>query len=199
MPLPELADAMNIVRPHLANIEKSIREGWEKAREIPPHVSAAFTVRSHASVIHDLIIEQASKNLPADLFDLSGLKLFVFDDRAAIRFKKFSEGYLSSNQPTKQVQKFRFQEPLNGIPTIMNLEAGYVVNQISNEIDSVNLTCPNGRSIYWQIELDGEGHKTNVQDIFDHSKIDGESPPSIWTPKQGGEILPFSRKDEQDS
>ena len=200
MPLPELADALSVVRPHLANIEKSIRDGWEKTREIPPHLSAALSVRSQASIAHDLIVEQASRNLNAQIFDLSGLKLFVIDERAAIRFKKLSEDYLSSNQPTKQVQSFRYQQSLRGVPSVMNLEAGYVLNSISNEIESINLTCPNGKGIYWQLSLNGEVHSTNIQDLFDSSaNSDNDPEPSIWTPKKSGVIIPFSRTDEKDT
>lgn len=200
MHLPELTDAIKALGSHLGEIRKSIHEGWGMLDEVPWNVRQAMSPRSRANLVHDLIVDRASRRLPAEIVDLSDLKLFVFDGKAALRFKKFGDDYISRNQPTKQVERFRAQEQMPGFPPFMNLEAGYILDRYTSEITSTHLVCPNGKGVYWELGLDETHAVEGVSDLFEERRHEEEElEPSIWTPKTQNEIIAIRKKDEQDT
>jgi hypothetical protein len=94
----------------------------------------------------------------------------------AIRFKKFDELLGSSNQPTKQVKRFRDQVSLS-LPSISetyNLEAGYQLTEDQTEIYKTWLIQPSGKGYKWSLELMEAGVKSVVEDIFANAQTEDD-------------------------
>lgn len=199
MPLIDHDEAINKLTPHFGNIYQSIEDGWKEWKKLPPSLHAKASARSRASLVHDFIVDNAAKRIDAKIFSPFELKLFVLSGYISLRFKKFNGLLKSCNQQTAQVKKFRNQELLDGIPAIHNIEAGYVLDEMEQNIDSVHLVCPNGRENYWQIQLNGNGAMTTIHtDIFDtQNNIDEQEPPATFRRKKSGVIVPIRKKDER--
>jgi len=200
MALVEHSTAIQELNPYLELIRDSMVGGWAMWDELPSKHRVAMSSSARAIVVHDFTIECASKLLTdAKVFDISALKLFVFNNKFSLRFKKFDGSLSSRNQPTQQVRSFRSQEQLPGVPAMHNLEAGYVLDGLGQNISSLHVVCPNGSSNYWGLELLEEGVSTAFVDMFDASnnEADPGSEPAKYRIKKSGVIIPFSSKDEQ--
>lgn len=136
--------------------------------DYPEKLRVIHCARTRANIVHDHQIERASKFAIENGFQLinySDMKVLSIGSYA-IRFKKFDEELLSSNQPTKQVLKFRDQESLPGFSETFNLEAGYVLTESRTDIYKTCLVQPSGKGINWHLELLDSETKTVVDDLF---------------------------------
>lgn len=143
-----------------------------------------------AGIIHDHQVARASNYSVmssglAKLLDFSGLWILSIG-RCAIRFKKFNEDLISRNQPTKQVEDFRRQQPLPGLPQTVNLECGYRLDAAGTSVAGTWLVQPSGRGVKWQHEIVESGVKPVVENLFEYmdkeEEADGESG-AILVPK----------------
>ena len=207
MPLPEQDEALTILDPYLERIRYSITQAWERWKAIPPGLRIDMSPRTRASIMHDNAISQAIRNIPeAHVSNFSELIIFLLADVIALRIKKLDSAMLSCNQNTEQVRKFREQQQLPGIQSIYNLEAGYVLDELAQEIRSVNIVCPNGPGIYWEFEIHENMSSTGVADMFAQKTVPSigmQSAPSAEQPpkyrrKAQAEIIQIQKKDGQD-
>lgn len=200
MPLIERDIAINAL-PTLSEFRPVMLEGWKEWLRQPPKFRSKMTSSARASIVHDLMVDAAARRFVdhAKLIDKSGLKLFVFNDFICVRIKKHDEELLSKNQPTLQVRNFLGQQQIEGVPSIYNLEMGYILDASQTEIIATNLICPNGyrNRPYWCVELKDEGYLYNVTDIFDPAySSEGEERTESgarWKTRESGVVIPFKR------
>jgi hypothetical protein len=139
-----------------------VDDAWDDWQtETSPKAKAILTTRSRASNMHDYMVWRARrfcetrddievrvKRLMCVLVIHTGTAAF------AIRFKKLDEDGLSRNQPTKQVQTFRRQDSLDGIPEAHHLEVGYILSRDQSKINAIEMVCPSGeKSNAWRCEI----------------------------------------------
>lgn len=200
MALVEHSTAIQDLNPYFGLIRDSMIGGWAMWEELPIKHRVAMSASARAIAVHDFTVDHAAKLLTdAKVFDISTLKLFVFNSKYSLRFKKLDGALISRNQPTSQAKSFRNQEQIPGVPAVHNLEAGYVIDSLGQNITSLHVVCPNGPSIYWGLELHQEGVSTTIVDMFADSTEDTDpgSKPAIYRIKKSGVVVPFSREDEQ--
>lgn len=150
-------DVVAILSPHLEIIRQCISSAWEDYMRECNSIRHKTTPRSRASIVHDNMVFNA-KALFDDVtgvryLDNKGLFLLIFDERIRLRFKKLDEDKMPHNIPTQQTMSFLEQMDLPGIPQATNIIAGYELNSLQTEISTICLTCPNGSSNAWCIEL----------------------------------------------
>ena len=189
--------------PEMAEFRPIMLEAWQRWQdEVDPSTKVDLTDSTRAFVVHNFIVAEAAKRLEgvAVLHDKSKLKLFLIGNYA-IRFKKHDPALISSNVETRQVKRFMGQLPLSGIPSIHNLEVGYVLDPLGTQIVSTNLVCPNGfkNPPHWDIELHDDGFElSDVIDLFSPpdapiSTDDSVEQGARWRRRDSGVIIPFTR------
>lgn len=205
MPLIERDNAVRTLFGELPEIRASILEGWGDWTGLPAKQRAAATAGSRAGLVHDLIVDAACRRLTsAYVMDSSGLKLFIFRGTIAIRFKKLDDGLCTRNQPTRQAEKFRGQQQLDGVPAKHYLDAGYVLDPSELAIGSIHIVCPNGEKPYWTIELHEDGYECKSLGLFEQDSngsniADDEPRRARWRRKESGVIVPFDRYGKSDA
>jgi len=200
MSLVEQQEVIDVLGDRFIPIREAIWQGWAEWLDMSDRHRAALTRRARSDVVHDFIVEHAATLLPdAAIFDCAQLKLFVFQSRFALRFKKLDRRLRTSNQPTGQVTDFRRQQPIQMVPAVHNLEAGYVLDKAGQDIESLHLVCPNGPGVYWDIDLTSDAVSRGTSELFSVVEKDEEesNPPVRFQTKKDDRILPFPRQDER--
>lgn len=185
-------EAIEILEQHLVAFHKVAHEAWDSYLEIPENCRMGLSKRSRSSIVHDYMIHGAAKYADS----VEGIKLFnlkmlygLVIGNIAIRFKKFNEINLSSNNLTTQVKNFRSQLQIEGIPAMCHLEVGYSLDDHERKISQVTLACPSGvRSNIWEMEINGSETISLVEDIFNSIKKDDIKPLIIKSKKKGAVI-----------
>lgn len=190
-------EALKTLQPHLNAFCSWPKKAWETfQRNIAPQFSGFYSKRTRASIIHDLMINEAirySDKTPSfKNFNLNNLVGFVADEKIALRLKKLDRKKLPKNIPTDQVQSFRSQRSLPGISVIHHLEIGYCLDNLERGIDAIYLVYPRGlKNNFWSYQITESEAKPIIEDIF-RNKSEEVAPATI-RPKNT--VLPFG-KDE---
>lgn len=189
-------ETKEILEPHLAAFYQVPNEAWSDYLDIPEKTRLVFSRRTRASAVHDYMISRAAKYAESvdgvRLFNLNMLYGLIIEN-IAIRFKKFDESNLSSNQLTKQVINFRNQCQLEGIKAIHNLEVGYSLDKNEMKISQVTLACPSGiKNNLWEIEINEFKPLELVIDLF-HEYQEEDIQPAKIKPKKKGEVIPIKK------
>jgi hypothetical protein len=200
--LPSREKVLDDLTDHIAEFRPAMTAAFQRWRNLPGDVLVDLNDSARATVLHCFIVAAISKRLAGvvEIYDKSALKLFVIG-QYAIRFKKHDETLSSRNQETDQVKAFMGQQTLDGIPSVHNLEAGYILNGLGTDIVSTNVVCPNGykNSPHWHIELHDDGYE--LGDVVDLFPTDPQPKPtdsteigqSKWKRRESGVIIPFDR------
>lgn len=180
-------DALERLKPYFQAFRQAWHDAWDDWLTLSPEFRMSLCANTRAGIVHDRAIAHAVVLFGSDahLMDLpGGLRLFVFEQAIAIRFKKFDCNLNSRNQPTSQVMAFLGQETVLGLSLSYNLELGYVLDFAQREMESIHLVCPNGgKNRYWSAELAESEVKMNVVDIFDNAERDSDVGTTKWLPK----------------
>jgi|GEM_PF-1196448 len=180
MSLLEQSRADELIGHHYSQIHDFIKGAFAEYRsEYPEAQRLKHHSRTRANIISDLIIDGAARyfaHVDGVFFhEISGMRIFVLPGDIALRFKKLDEEFLPRNQMTNQVINFRNQLPLPGIPTISNLEAGYVLAADCQDVKMVSLVCPSGlKSNYWARELQQDAVISRVSGLFESTEQSDE-------------------------
>lgn len=153
------------LKPHLTTLEKCFRTAWFrwaawlKALDGSP---ADLSTRSRASVIYDFIVAEAIKAFLGKegirVRKERGLLVLRFQDRVALRFKKFSGRTLRvSANKTKQTELFSSQmlEYSSGAPLpLTHVVAGYLLDGLALDMSRLAITCTlNGKHLWAPIDI----------------------------------------------
>jgi len=137
--------------------------------------------RTRASIVNDHMALLADERLlPLDgvhKIERCGIPMYVFDERAVVRFKKHDSGLLTSNIPTRHQQALAIQEVMEGLPPeAVYLIAGYQLDRAEADILTVVLTKAIGtHKIEWSIdlrELAAGVVAPNIETLFPQTKAD---------------------------
>lgn len=169
--LMEEDDAKNIVAPYVEEMRTAMHLGWQTYSGLPASVKVQMTRRAAADSVHDFQVHQFrlldEKYAALRSEDKSGLYLLIVDEKIALRLKKFDHDRLSCNNNTNQNKDFRNQQSvIPGIPVITNLELGYSLDILGQEIEELFITCPSGlKRNYWEWGITEESAGV-VTDMF---------------------------------
>jgi hypothetical protein len=147
-------DAMGALEPHFDVIDTICRNGLATYRRYPADVLIEHSVRAAATCTYDHMVAEAERRLTGleriVFRDIRGLKVWIVDDKAVIRFKKMDEDGRSRNYPTKQAKDYDRQQQLPGLPfPPLNLVAGYLLDPTGTEVVRVQVSRPLGKEIDW--------------------------------------------------
>lgn len=202
MALIEREEAIDVLDGHLPAFYRVVSGAWEDYMSYPIERRIIHSVRSRASLVHDHMIDRASRYATQEngvhIIERRKLYLFVFDSRIAIRFKKFDEELRTSNQPSKQVHQFKHQRQLPGVNAAHNLEAGYIVGPDGQSIQAIHLVCPSGNKAYWDVLLTENTQTTVIEDLFAQKiAAEAESDGAKVKRRQQAQIIQLKKNDDQ--
>lgn len=180
MPLVERAECLRHLEPLLVGTPSAFRNAVKRMRHAPPEDLIDRTSRSGSNLTRDYAVAELEKlwrdNSDVRTYTLGLLKLFVAKEMYLIRIKKLDRYSRSSNHSSGQDRRFRFQQPLPGIPRYIHLELGYVPNLLRTAVDDVQLVCLNGHRVYWSHSIENPSH--NLYDL-----LQGMPDPNLQGPK----------------
>ena len=202
MALIEREEAIAILGGHLPAFYRVVSGAWDDYMSYPIDKRIVHSVRSRASLVHDHMIDRASRYATQEsgvhILERRKLYLFVFDRRIAIRFKKFDEDLRTSNQPSKQVHQFKHQRQLQGVEAAHNLEAGYIVGADGQSIQAIHLVCPSGNRAYWDVLLTESTQTTVIEDLFAKKvATEEENDGAKVKRRQQAQIIQLKKNDDQ--
>jgi hypothetical protein len=140
---------------HVAPIHRAISGALNEFLEKHSPLRHSYSLRSEASIIHDLMVIHLRKEFE----DVPGVGLHLkqhlfllgINGKYVIRTKKLSKRLLTRNHVTQQVLDFLHQAQLEipGIETPTNLNIGYQPNGAELGTAKIWMTCPNGGKVAW--------------------------------------------------
>jgi hypothetical protein len=160
---------------------------WDSICKANPLRTVAFTSRTRASVINDLVVQEAQSRLQkvpgVRISRLNGVFVATVQDTAMLRFKKLDKRYQSRSILTIAQQRMLYQLPLPGLPPeATGLVAGYRINAITAEMLDVSVTCPIGQRVKWIIPVPTAAAPATIPLA---SLNEGVRPP-VYKPKEQG-------------
>ena len=83
------------------------------------------------------------------------LVLFGIEGKVLLRFKKLDPRGRSANIPTEQALSYAYQRPFAepGFRRATNIDIGYELDSLQQEMVRILLSCPTGKRIAWTITL----------------------------------------------
>ncbi len=193
VPLIERDQCLTDLKHLLPKTPNAFRAAMRRMRAAPPEDLIDRTTRSGSNLTRDYAVAEIERLWRGDddvrIYDKGMLKLFVVKGTYAIRIKKFDRSSRSSNVRTGDDMRFRFQQPIAGIPRVIHLELGYVPNALRTGIDDVRLVCLNGRREYWSYSIESPASNENVYDLFGGTTPPSHVPPTP-VPKSDAEADP---------
>lgn len=184
---------------HFGNLYKMVRESVDTYNDsYPASLKKAHSKRSRASLIHDHFFEQAAifaepRQDILRLVESRNLWMLFFQVGYSMRFKKVDEDRIAGGHITDQLENYRCQFEVEGIPSSVHLDLSY---QLSNDLQlsNVYVICPSGvQTNAWELEITPNDARSVVVDLFPESPTDGSS-------IEGGKITPKEKSiDESES
>lgn len=162
------------VAPYAERLRDCITHGYDKWQEFGRRAGdlrAPLDGRARACFINRHIVSKVQAVFTDDhsvrVVDVRGfVELVILKARMIIRFKKLDKHGRSSNiLTTAQRNWFRAQEKLPEMPpAAVRLIAGYVLDDLTANLNRVLVTMPNGPSaVMWKIDLPEAGGATLVE------------------------------------
>jgi len=153
----------------LGRIREVMSAAFDRYLALDPAVRASLSPRSIASITHDFIIENALRLLadaPGVTWELRGGLFLAYIETEwvvyVLRFKKLDQRLRFRGIATRQYSNFvnQIQPSLPGLGLIplselpfVNLVAGYILNELRTELESVHMVCPGGKEHRWTFEI----------------------------------------------
>jgi hypothetical protein len=153
------------LQPHLPKLEQCFRSAWTRWNAWLAKIDgspADIAPRSRANVLYDFVTAEAIKAfLGADGIRVRrerGFLVLRFQDRVALRFKKFRNRKLGvSRNNTRQTALFGNQMlefPAGSPKPMVHVTAGYLLDKLALDISLLAITCTtDGKHLWAPIEL----------------------------------------------
>jgi hypothetical protein len=169
-------EAEEILAPYRGDIVAIVRGGWRAWKnDLSPEVAANRSRRSRASFVHDEMTREAHRRfdeLPGvHVTEKRGFITVTFENTLVLRFKKFTGVALrTGGVRTKQRAIFQSQQlVLDGL-RVTTVVAGYLLDDVEQELQEIAVVCPRGRSNAWVISLDAPSDPAgNVAALSTHT------------------------------
>lgn len=153
-------NALEILQPHLTKLCSILTGAWSDYLKYSPEQKILHSPRTRANIIYDHAIDRAKTDLVDDesvrLVELPAehkQKLLLFRDALTVRPKMLDGKLMPKNHKSAQNSDLMGQRQLPGIPDICHLIAGYQLNGQETAVESLYLTCPNGKKNYWAFDI----------------------------------------------
>lgn len=194
-------DAERRLEAHKQRISRCIRGAWEAFDRDYAHKRHILNPRSVASIMWDEIIHRTQPEF-AGIDDVvlkpqNNSFLLYIGQGIVIRFKKIGKDGRCRNIPTRQQNLYDSQTSLPGMEKGTILHAGYMLDDLRQELIAVMIVCQYAKHVVWTI---------NLPDAADGQVVQMSAPPSPSAPprsrfesKTGKEKKAKSRKDRKGS
>lgn len=154
--LLEKDDSLPVLNPYLPTISQAINEAITEFNRDPLRIF--YGNRTRSSAINDLMTNKALmkfyNNKDIRIKRRRGCTYFIIKDKFLLRFKKLNNNLHASNVPTKQSDKFIYQQSLfDELPAPTNIFAGYTWDTSAGNCSGIYLTCPTGDTNEWSCPL----------------------------------------------
>lgn len=202
-------DVLRNIAEHLEPVRQLIQAGWDdylgdysEHQRLVIHDSTARANIVHCHQMARASAYAARSSGAARIAVVKRLRVLVLGGQCAVRIKKFDPCLNPSNLPTRQVRAFNNQQPLDGLPQTLNLDAGYLLNKTETEIQSIYVVCRNKGVIVWKKLLTGLGAITNIEDLFEERQK--QAPPDksgegVTLRRKGASVTPIKKTSDEDS
>lgn len=159
-------EARELLAPYTDRIASCIQVGcerWEELGKESPKSQLPLRPSTRASFVYDHIVDAARQEFADDypdvvLADDHGFLTLTIKDRVVLRFKKYRNDSLrTSGIRTAQQQRFELQMQLPGMPSqATKIVAGYLLDEFQTSISLMAVTCVDGPSLEWALDITGE-------------------------------------------
>lgn len=153
-----LEDDMGLVEPLIDDIDQIPRIGFSKYRAYPPDILIEHDPRAGAACTYAHMVAEAERRwldrrgiVPKDV---RGLKVWLIEDYAVLRWKRMDADGRSRSYPTWQEQDFDLGLPLPGLPPpAIRLTAGYLADPTQTQYVRTQIARPRGKRGEWCIAI----------------------------------------------
>lgn len=153
-------ECRSLLAPHMHDLEQCFKLAWERWQRWLLQLDGSpgdVKPRSRASTLYDFIVAAATSTFlgKPDVFvsAKSGLLILKFNDRIALRFKKFTGKTLRiSRNKTNQARAFDLHQlELSDevLQPITHVVAGYLLDELASGIDRLAITCSVDGEQFW--------------------------------------------------
>lgn len=160
-------NARRLLAEHFDDIALCVRDGLTLFRTLPPALRSPCRNRTLACLLNDLIVDRArtafqDRGDEVVIFEKFESTFFVFDSRAALRFKKTVQDLSPQNYPTDRQLKIRAQTPEQlelegeGFERVTFVDVSYRLDPIWTSMTGVTLCCWRNTTRLWTIPIAGE-------------------------------------------
>jgi hypothetical protein len=159
-----------ITQKYYPDLMDCINPGWEDYKTIFQAYQHRFEIRTRASIVRDLIIDNVRKkfyNNPNTriIESPNGLFILSFEDIVFARFKKIKPNFTTSNIYTKQAIQFTQGELFPEFIEKILVNIGYMVDKNWDK-QGTYICCPKGKFSYsWFIDISKNGLLNNKEAI----------------------------------
>jgi hypothetical protein len=155
-----LEEAEEILAPYRERLNRCIQHGWDVWKNDYQHKEHILHARARAAIIFDEIVFCALEEFPNILGEVKAVRsastfMLYIGDSITLRFKKIRKNGRCSNILTKQQVLFRRQVQLN-LPTMLDgtlVSAGYVLDDLQQELLRKSIVCHLDDSVLWEMPL----------------------------------------------
>jgi hypothetical protein len=144
----------SVLAPYETRLFQAFHGAWDDWKALELGGRLLFPARSRACIVHDFIVQRASTAFSGDpavrVILRDETAKFVFVDQVLLRFKKADDSGLGSNIETQAILNFvEQQQELPGIPNVHKVEAVYILNKLSTQIERVVMVARDGDVRLW--------------------------------------------------
>ena len=157
-------DAVEEVQPYLHLFSQCIQHGWDTWKTQYAHRHHVLDARARAAIVYDEITTEA-KRVFGELHNVVlriryGSLMVYVGDNVVVRFKKLRRTGRANNIMTKNQMNLYRQIPIPGYLPGTHLNAGYVLDDLQQQIDRLLVTCQDGKRVMWTFDLDQASGRT---------------------------------------
>lgn len=145
---------MKRLTPYLEDFDAIPRHAHAAYRSYHPKHLIEHSPRTTANCTYDHMVAEAERRFVqrrniAPLV-IRGLKVWLFGDHTAIRWKKMDEDGSTRNYPTQQAKDYDHQKQMPGFPPRpTRITVGYLLDAAGTDIVRVQVARPFGKNIAW--------------------------------------------------
>jgi hypothetical protein len=166
-------DDMALITHLLNDIDQIARIGFAKYRAYPPDILIEHDPRAGANCIYRHMVAEADRRWldrrGIVVTDIRGLKVWLIEDKAVLRWKRMDAEGRARSYPTPQEKDFDLGLPLPGLPPpAIRLTAGYLTDKTQTQYERTQIARPRGKRIQWCVAVvpaSAPGRATTWQDV----------------------------------
>jgi hypothetical protein len=191
-----LEKAEELFQPYKALLAECIQLGWDAWHSFYKPKHHILRSRSRATIVYDEIVSyvgQKFSGLPEVVFkSFRSSFLLYIGDSITVRFKKFNKYGRCSNIRTHQQYLFGLQMEIPGMKTGTMFQAGYVLDELQQNIVKKAIVCEFGNRVLYSIEL-----FANVNAAIQIASIPVTAPTKTGRFEVKPEAVPESEKEKK--